>query len=253
MVVLPLVGPEYKALIYVNVVNFTTWCIQCQHRAMPKSATPNTYHHGDLRNALLRVAAELVVSHGVEGFSLREAARRVGVTPTACYRHFADKAALLTAVASEGFAKMALSMETQMTKERKSPRAGTSPTKQAVKRFFAVGNAYVRFAVDNPAQFRVMFGPYGAGGDKSVRGVSTQSGKDPYEIFVAALDDLVDSGVITPQSRIDAELPAWAAIHGLAALLVDDLINITTKADLVAAIDKVISNILRGLGYCKLD
>ena len=84
----------------------------------------------------------------------------------------------------------------------------------------------------------------------SVRGVSTQSGKDPYEIFVAALDGLVESGAITPKARVDAELPAWAAIHGLAALLVDNLISIDTKADLVAVIDKVTNNILRGLGYC---
>jgi len=192
------------------------------------------------------VAAELVVSHGVEGFSLREAARQAGVTPTACYRHFPDKAALLTAVANEGFAKLARSMDAGVATVQTLSRADAA--RRAVSRFKAVGNAYVRFALENPSQFRVMFSPHGAGGGAPVRGVSPVSGKDPYEIFVEALDGLVEGGVISAKSRVNAELSAWAAIHGLAALLVDGLIPVTKKTDMTAMVGKVTDNVLIGLG-----
>ena len=216
---------------------------------MKQSTKHNNYHHGDLRNALLQVAAELVVSHGVEGFSLREAARRVGVTPTACYRHFEDKAALLTAVASEGFANLALRMESGAGQDNEGETLGEKAVAQ--QRFAAVGNAYIKFAVENPAQFRVMFGPHGAGGSVSVRGVSRHSGKDSYEIFVDALDGLVKCGAVNQSLREQAELPAWAAIHGLASLLVDGLIRRDSEQELQAVIDSVLNHILTSMGYAK--
>ncbi len=81
-----------------------------------------------------------------------------------------------------------------------------------------------------------------------MRGVSPVSGKDPYEIFVEALDGLVEGGVISAKSRVNAELSAWAAIHGLAALLVDGLIPVTKKTDMTAMVGKVTDNVLIGLG-----
>src|SRR5512142_3557657 len=69
------------------------------------------YHHGNLRNALLAAALKLVSTRGVEGFSLREAARVVGVSAAAAYRHFEDRSALLKALAHEGLARLALRME----------------------------------------------------------------------------------------------------------------------------------------------
>ena len=214
---------------------------------MAGSTKAKHYHHGNLRNALLRVAAELVVSHGVEGFSLREAARRIGVTPTACYRHFSDKAALLAAVAIEGFAELAQRMESAFLPRPSPSRPHKIDVMEAKKRFYAVGNAYIRFAVENPAQFRVMFGPHGAGGSISVRGESKVSGKDSYQIFVEVLNGLVDSGAVSQNSRDQAELPAWAAIHGLAALLVDGLVSAAPEEALQSVIDNVIDHILKSM------
>jgi len=219
---------------------------------MTKPTKTKNYHHGDLRNELLRVAAELVVSHGEEGFSLREAARRVGVTPTACYRHFADKAALLKSVAIEGFVELAEQMDSQSWSETNVKKTRKSEVKQAKERFHAVGIAYVNFAVANPAQFRVMFGPHGAGGSASVRGVSKISGKDSYQIFVEALDALVACGAVEQDLRVRAELPAWASIHGLASLLVDGLINSETDENLTAIIDNVIHHILKSMEFSDL-
>jgi len=220
---------------------------------MKSSTKTKNYHHGDLRNALLHVAAELVVTHGVEGFSLREAARRIGVTATACYRHFADKSALLNAVAIEGFTDLAQRMEAESAHDVDLAGDSKSSISRAKQRFYAVGRAYVNFAVDNPAQFRVMFGPHGAGGSESVRGASKASGKDSYQIFVEALDELVACGAVERQARQLAELPAWASIHGLAALLVDGLVSADTPQALGVIVDNVIQHTLLSMQFADKD
>ena len=107
------------------------------------------YHHGDLRRALIDASLALIAEEGFSALTLREVARRAGVTHAAPYRHFADKEALLAAVAEEGFRAMASDMRERMDKE-------TSPT----ERLLACGVAYVLFAVRHPSHFRVMFGPH---------------------------------------------------------------------------------------------
>ena len=97
----------------------------------------STYHHGDLRPALLRAAAKILEKEGTGAISLRELARRTGVSHTAPYRHFADREALLAALAEEGFALLGGDLEGKAWRE------------QAV--------AYVRFALANPERFRLMF------------------------------------------------------------------------------------------------
>lgn len=97
----------------------------------------STYHHGELRPALLRAAAKILESEGREAISLRDLARRAGVSHAAPYRHFADREALFAALAEEGFALLAAELE------------GKPRQAQAV--------AYVRFALANPGRFRLMF------------------------------------------------------------------------------------------------
>jgi AcrR family transcriptional regulator len=97
----------------------------------------STYHHGELRPALLRAAAKILEKEGCDAISLRDLARRAGVSHNAPYRHFADRQALLAAVAEEGFALLAAALE------------GKSWREQAT--------AYLRFALANPERFRLMF------------------------------------------------------------------------------------------------
>jgi len=202
----------------------------------------DTYHHGDLRNALLEEAARLVGERGAEGFSLREAARAVGVSPTAAYRHFADKTALLAAVASDGFSRLAAAME-KATARVTAPAGSTA---RAAAALAAVGEAYVEFAVRHPSRYRVMFGPWmGEAGD-CAPGVGP-SGKDPYRLLVDALDDLVACGAVTAGARAGAEVLAWSAVHGLAALLVDGLLD-TGPRERAGAIRLVVRGVLAGLG-----
>ncbi|MFM9014057.1 MAG: TetR/AcrR family transcriptional regulator, partial [Gemmatimonadota bacterium] len=105
----------------------------------------DAYHHGDLRNALVASAVRLIESSGPGAFSLREAAREVGVSANAAYRHFDDKSALMAAVAADGFARLAARMRRAM--DDASTRGADGPP--PVVRFKAVGRAYVEFAADH--------------------------------------------------------------------------------------------------------
>src|SRR5918992_6056291 len=116
-----------------------------------------TYHHGNLRRALLDEALATIRAEGVEALTLREIGGRLGVSRTALYRHFADKRALLTAVATEGFRML-----------REQLVAAWEDSGRGDAAFHAMGIAYVRFAVDNPAHYRVIFG-----------GVVDPGGKEP--------------------------------------------------------------------------
>jgi AcrR family transcriptional regulator len=203
--------------IHVNDVNMDP---------MKKARTPrrDSYHHGDLRNALLETALALVAERGPEAFSLREAARAVGVSPAAAYRHFSDKTALLIAIASDGDRRLAAAMERAIAR---LPPA-SSPAAHALAVLSATGEAYVEFAVRHPSHFRVMFGP--AARSESFEPCCAPSGRGPYDILVDALDQLVASGAIPPERRPGGEIAAWAAVHGLAALFVEGTLPIAPRA-----------------------
>jgi AcrR family transcriptional regulator len=199
------------------------------------------YHHGDLRNALVDKAAELVRTHGPEGFSLREAAREVGVSPAAAYRHFPDKAALLAALAIEGHARLATAMERAVARLP----SGMDGKARAIAALGAIGETYVEFAVKNPSHFRVMFGPCLA--EEGFAPGCAPSGRDAFQILVDALDELVAAGVLPRESRAGAEIVAWSGVHGLAGLLVEGALPLAGREREVA-IATVLRALLAGVG-----
>jgi AcrR family transcriptional regulator len=160
------------------------------------------FHHGDLRNALIVVAKQLIERKGIEAFALREAARKVGVSANAAYHHFKDKDALLGAVASSGFAELATQRE-----EARSKAAADAWSQLA-----AGAKVYVQFAEARPKLFDLMFGPLGVGSK------TAPSSREPYQQLSEALDNLVLNGRLTPQRREGAESTLWPLIHGLAVL-----------------------------------
>jgi AcrR family transcriptional regulator len=207
----------------------------------PQTPARDRYHHGDLRNALLDRALALVAERGPEGFSLREAARDVGVSPGAAYRHFADKSALLAALAADGHGRLATAMEKVAAR---IPGEPGSPAR-AVAALVAIGEAYVDFAVRHPSHFRVMFGPC-----LEAEGFApgcAPSGRDAYQILVDALDALVAASAIRAETRPGAEIAAWSSVHGLASLLVDGAIPLGPR-DRGPAIRLVTRAVLLGLG-----
>src|SRR4051812_6811216 len=113
------------------------------------------YHHGDLRRALVDAALEMVAEHGPAALSLREVARRAGVSHAAPTHHFRNKAGLLTAIAADGYRLLARALEEAGAKAGREERAGKESTP-----FREQGVAYVVFATEHPAHFAVMRAPY---------------------------------------------------------------------------------------------
>ena len=144
---------------------------------MKASSTRTTYHHGDLRATLLRVGLELVAERGINGFTLREVARRAGVSHAAPYHHFADRGALVRAIVAESYADLAVALEASATK------GGDD----AVARLEAMGEGYVAFALANPDRYRLMFRTELAG-DGSEADEVDRAGADAFGALVTAVE-----------------------------------------------------------------
>jgi AcrR family transcriptional regulator len=199
--------------------------------------TRPTYHHGDLRNSLIQAALVLVAEHGVEGFSLREAARTVGVSASACYRHFADREELLAAVAHEGLDTLAEEM-------RVAAAAHDGPSAfDAVHRFWRYSGAYLHFALAHPAHFRVMNAI-----PKSERCRDIVLPRSPAILAQTAMEALVAARVVAPEVAGRALLACWTSVHGLASLAVGGQLPLNDELTLDAALDAVLRTALLGAG-----
>jgi AcrR family transcriptional regulator len=164
-----------------------------------------TYHHGNLPAALLDAAAALVQERGVAGTSLREVARRAGVSHSAPAHHFGDKAGLLTAVAREGFRRFLAALTE--ADEAFADRPG--------KRFVEVGVAYVRFAVENPAYFAVMWrSDVQDPNDAAVAEFAAPA----FEILRRNVADLQAGGWRSDDETLTVAVGCWSIAHGLATL-----------------------------------
>lgn len=179
-------------------------------KAKPQSAPrPAPYHHGDLRRALIDTALAMVTEEGAWNFTLREVARRAGVSHAAPYNHFADKSALLAEVAALGFQALGRQMEAGA---RRHPRA----SRQAL---LGIATAYIRLGVEQPAHYRLMFGP-----DLAERGrhpTLDEAGDAAFAVLTSALERGQAAGEVRPGSVRDQALAAWSLVHGLTSLLID--------------------------------
>lgn len=185
------------------------------------AAATRPYHHGDLRRALVAAATELAVVGGSEGVGLREAARRVGVSPSAAYRHFPSRDGLLALVGSEAREALARKMQAAIADVR-----GAS-AKAARARFRATGRAYIEFALDEPGLFEVAFRP-------CPPALYVPDDPSPYALLSEALDALDRAGLLAVP-RSGAEAPAWVAVHGAAVLLGDGLLPRDARDPIIEA------------------
>ena len=169
-----------------------------------QAAEARPYHHGDLRRALIDAARRLLESEGPSALSLRAVAREAGVSPAAPYHHFKDKGELLDAVAQEGW---------QMLDQALAAAKAAAPS--AREAMTGLGVAYVCFASDNPALYRIM---YDTARDKEALPEEMQDEDDsPY---CKVRNTLVEAGA-DPAAEVDLELAtiaAWCAAHGLAEM-----------------------------------
>ncbi|MFC7597272.1 TetR/AcrR family transcriptional regulator [Terrabacter sp. GCM10028922] len=176
-----------------------------------------TYHHGDLRRALLDAGTDLAREGGPDKVVLREATRRVGVSANAAYRHFADRDALLGEVVSRAQARAADVISATMD----AVPDDLDPGPLARARFRAVGVGYLRFAMDEPGLFRAAFAVPVDLSRAASPDAAGSSGRTPFQLLSDALDAMVDAGVMAAEQRPGAELLAWSAVHGMAMLALD--------------------------------
>ena len=205
------------------------------------TAVKNTYHHGDLCNALVLTAVRLIETDGLDEFSLRATAREVGVSANAAYRHFADKSDLLDAVAQHGFKQLGHRMRRAMS----ATRTGKNPAELAVNRFKATGRAYVAFALDRPELFEVMFGGSVAHPVTPRDPADDEAGT--YALLGSALDELVTHGVLDPTRRPGAELKAWVTVHGFARLCLDGAVKLPSGATRADALESLLNFAVAGI------
>ncbi|MEU1204058.1 TetR/AcrR family transcriptional regulator [Nocardia sp. NPDC005825] len=181
------------------------------------SSTTQPYHHGDLPSALLRAAVELLEENGAADLSLRAVARRAGVSTAAPYRHFADREALLSAVAAVGYRDLA------------SRLAAVHPAPVTPDDLALIAIAYVRFALDRPGLFRVMFADP-CDPTSPERAAATEAIHEYVENIVRQAFPVSD-----PEAMAIA---VWALVHGLAFLHLDgkfDAVSDEAVADRIRA------------------
>ena len=174
------------------------------------SSTKKPYHHGDLREALLDMARTMIAEEGVEAVTMRGLSRRVGVSRTAPYRHFEDKATLLAAVAQQGFEQLNEAM-----RQVREDHADLS----AIDRFEKMGIAYARFAVANPTAYRLMFGLDAIQGDEYP--TLNEVINTTHQELISIIRECKEAGEITNWRTRDVALTVWSACHGLALLMID--------------------------------
>lgn len=178
-----------------------------------------TYHHGDLRTALVEEAAEMISEGGAASVTMRAIGGRLGVSRAAPYRHFPDKTALLVAVAVEGFRRL----------NHRLQSSDTGTPQSSVGRLRRMGEQYVRFALEHPAHYRLMYGK---------EALARQDQPELREAGGALLQHLVDvirahqgCGEIKPEDPRAQAYVAWSAVHGLASLLIERQIDPNVDVD----------------------
>jgi AcrR family transcriptional regulator len=206
----------------------------------PPNPPDHPYHHGDLRNALIHAAVELAREGGPAAIVLREAARRVGVSPTAAYRYFDALPELADAVARVAMASMAKTMEAELA--RCTPTG--DPAQDAQNNLLAVGRGYVRFALDEPGLFSTANNcPEGL--ESTASGVG-DLGLSPADLLQQALAGLVAVGLVDPAGLDVAATVAWAGAHGLSTLLLGPMSGVPA-GDRQGLIDACLSLVGRGI------
>ena len=174
----------------------------------PRKKRADRYHHGDLRRALVDEALRTIDRHGVEALTLRAVGQALGVSRTALYRHFADKQALVAAVAREGFRTFRLALVDAWERHGRG-RSG----------FEAMGEAYLRFALDHRSHYRVMFGRF-----IESQACDPDLATEANAAFQALVDALVDqqrAGQVRDDDPVRLAQLVWSVTHGVAMLAID--------------------------------
>jgi AcrR family transcriptional regulator len=193
---------------------------------------PAAYHHGDLRQALVAAALRALTQQDAADLSLRAIGRELGVSPRAPYQHFENKEALLAAVAIEGFAAFAAVVT------RHVAAAGADP----LARLRAVAEAYVLFAVEQPAAFRVMYAPYATVNESAPDLLRAR--RDAHQSSMAIIAEGQAAGLLRAGDPMEIALVFWSSMHGLAVLLTEGQLGRHDRPVEAANVARLVSGLL---------
>ena len=203
----------------------------------------SSYHHGNLREALVEAAVEAARTNGPGGIGLRDLARTVGVSHSAAYRHFAHRDELVAEVAVQAMRGLVDSMQQRLDAVERTGRVDA--VLRARQRLMAVGEGYVAYALAEPGLFRSAFAVRPQPGPDGVIDLALDPSADPYGMLSAALDGLVEVGYLSTGARVGAEATCWSVVHGFSLLHIDGPLAGTPDASRDQTLDQVLSTIDR--------
>ncbi|KQZ85076.1 TetR family transcriptional regulator [Microbacterium sp. Root166] len=174
-----------------------------------------TYHHGDLRRALVEEGLQLARVGGPGAVSLREVTRAVGVSPNAAYRHFSDRDALVHAVAGEAQQALAHAIVDRVA----ATPPGLPEAEASIERLRRVGLAYIDFARAERGWFELAFATQDAQPSEAIVTLDDEV-VEPFRLLLDTLDAMVETGALSPERRPHAEWTCWSVVHGFADIAV---------------------------------
>ena len=199
------------------------------------TASARSYHHGDLRNALIVAAAELIEESGSLGFTMADAARRAGVSNAAPYRHFRDKEALLDAVAQLGFLGLAES----------SRRVRDAQAAGSIEALIALGQNYVAFVTEKAAFYDLMWGDIGK---RAFDADAFDRKAVGFFLLVDAVRAFFTAEGLPDVDMLDVSIKLWALVHGFSAITMSGkLPHFHPDADVPAMLDAATRSFMTGV------
>ena len=203
-------------------------------------ASKRPYHHGDLKPALLRAAIELIAEVGPAAFTLREVARRAGISHNAPYRHFRDKDDLLAAVATEGFERLAKAL----AQARPGSAIPAAKGRAGLSRLQMSGVAYVKFALRFPEHLLVMFDwPLARNRYPAL----ATAGSHAFSILVGLVREAQQEGSLPPGDPILQARIAWSMVHGVSKLAIGGRLPLASDGEVVRFAAQAIDALHKGM------
>jgi AcrR family transcriptional regulator len=171
------------------------------------------YHHGDLKNALIKAGVEILSKEGIEGLSLRKVAQRAGVSHSAPYSHFPDKQSLIAAISTEGFHRLYADLDAAVSGHPKNPK----------KQLLDGALAYVRYALNNTDTFKIMFS--GVLEKEKEYPAFVEISQKTFERVVSVVKACQEAGVVRSASSEMMAVAMWGQVHGIVSLALEGQIS----------------------------